>query len=338
VASLGHVAIGMAAARVHDEGHRPIWRSRAAWSALSMLPDIDVIGFSFGVAYGDPWGHRGATHSFAFSLVAAVAVGLVARWRKRPALRTALLAFGVLATHPILDTMTDGGLGCALFWPFDLTRYFAPWRPIQVAPIGLAFFSRYGLLIALSELVLFFPLFAYALNSPGTRRLRGGVVLAFWLPAAWLVASTDPIREAVVAYILRDRTEYASGFSEKRFGGVAGGQSQMQVREQLGAPLEEGWMYPPEGQSPANLSASDLVGCGGVRFQNDVVSEAFAPAACESRGVRPGQPKPEVERLLGRPSDSCWDYTKGRPGRPFRLRLVCFHGATVEMIARRWEF
>ena len=308
----------------------------AAWSALSLLPDADVIGFSFGVEYGDPWGHRGATHSFAFSLIAGLTTGLIARRLKRPAVRLTRLVSAVFATHPILDTMTDGGLGCALFWPFDLTRYFAPWRPIQVAPIGLAFFSFYGLIVALSELVLFFPMFAYALHSPRTKGRAVGVLLTLWLPAAWLVASTDPIREATIAAMLRDRTEYASGFSEKRFGAVTEGQSQMQVREQLGAPLEESWMYPPEGQSPANVAADS--GCGAVRFQNDVVSKTFAPAACESRGVRPGQPKPEVERLLGRPTDSCWHYSKGPPGRPFRLRLVCFHGATVDMIARRWVY
>jgi inner membrane protein len=71
----------------------------------------------------------------------------------------------VLATHPLLDTLTDGGLGCALFWPFDLTRYFAPWRPIQVAPIGLAFLSPYGAIVAMSEIVLFLPLFVFALRT-----------------------------------------------------------------------------------------------------------------------------------------------------------------------------
>ena len=50
----------------------------AAWSALSLLPDADVIGFSLGVEYGDPWGHRGATHSFAFSLIAGLTTGLIA--------------------------------------------------------------------------------------------------------------------------------------------------------------------------------------------------------------------------------------------------------------------
>ena len=338
MASLGHVAVGMAAARIDEEGHRPSWRSTVAWSALSMLPDIDVIGFSLGVRYEDPWGHRGVTHSFAFAVIVGVAAGLVACRFQRPALRTALFAIAVLATHPILDTMTDGGLGCALFWPFDLTRYFAPWRPIQVAPIGLAFLSPYGAIVAMSELLLFLPLFVLAVRTSDFRLQTYGLLSLVWLVAAWLVVSTDRVREATVAAILRDRTEYAPGFSEPRFDGVAEGQSQMQVRQQLGAPLEEGWMYPPPGESPVNVSVANATACAAVRFRGDRVSEAFPPGVCETRGIQSGQPKMDVERLLGIPSDSCWDYTKGPPGRPFRLRLVCFHGGTVEMVARRWVF
>jgi inner membrane protein len=105
----------------------------ATWSALSLLPDVDVIGFALGVQYGDEWGHRGATHSLTFSIALGLAIGLAARWLNRSAVRTALAATAVLASHALLDTMTDGGLGCALLWPFDLTRYFAPWRPIPVA-------------------------------------------------------------------------------------------------------------------------------------------------------------------------------------------------------------
>ena len=142
MASLGHIAVGMAAARLDRHAPVPQWSSMAWWSALSLLPDADVVGFALGVRYGDPWGHRGATHSFTFSVVVGFAVGLAARWFKRPPGRTALAASLVLASHAILDTMTDGGLGCALFWPFDLTRYFAPWRPIPVAPIGLDLSKR----------------------------------------------------------------------------------------------------------------------------------------------------------------------------------------------------
>ena len=84
----------MAAARAHDEGGRLNWRPAVAWSALSMLPDLDVIGFPLGVRYEDPWGHRGATHSFASSIVVGLAAALTARWFKRPALRTVVVCRG----------------------------------------------------------------------------------------------------------------------------------------------------------------------------------------------------------------------------------------------------
>ena len=42
----------------------------------AMLPDIDVVGFAFGVSYSDMLGHRGLTHSLPFALV----VGFVAAW------------------------------------------------------------------------------------------------------------------------------------------------------------------------------------------------------------------------------------------------------------------
>src|SRR4051794_25124040 len=63
------------------------WRSRHlpanfwTWTvACSMLPDIDVIGFSFGIPYDDMFGHRGFTHSLFFAaVVAAVAASRVRR-------------------------------------------------------------------------------------------------------------------------------------------------------------------------------------------------------------------------------------------------------------------
>jgi inner membrane protein len=152
----------MAAARC-IRGARPTGSavlSMLAWSALALLPDADAIGFGLGIRYADEWGHRGATHSLVFAACIAGVGGLVTRAKRA---KTTAWVFAVVASHPLLDTLTTGGLGCALFWPFDLTRYFAPWRPIPVAPIGLAFLSERGLWVALVELVLFLPLFAYAL-------------------------------------------------------------------------------------------------------------------------------------------------------------------------------
>jgi inner membrane protein len=188
MASVGHVAVGMIAARIDRDGRVPPVSSMMLWSALSMLPDADVIGFSLGVRYGDAWGHRGATHSLMFSVALAVAIGLAAWLIQRPVARTVLLASAVLVSHCLLDTMTDGGLGCALFWPFDLTRYFAPWRPIPVAPIGLGMISPYGGRVVLTELLLFAPALLFALRSRPFLTKYVALFLAIWLASVSLIA------------------------------------------------------------------------------------------------------------------------------------------------------
>jgi len=73
-----------------------------------------------------------------------------------------------MASHGLLDTLTDGGLGVALLWPFSNTRYFAPWRPIPVAPIGSRLFEARGIHLMLHECVLFLPFFIFGL-WPQTR-------------------------------------------------------------------------------------------------------------------------------------------------------------------------
>lgn len=78
---------------------------------------------------------------------------------------TVILFHGMLimASHGVLDAFTDGGLGIALLWPFTNTRYSAPWRPIPVAPIGMAILYARGIHVPLTETVLFLPLFVYGL-------------------------------------------------------------------------------------------------------------------------------------------------------------------------------
>jgi len=166
MASVGHVLVGMAAARLCREGQQTMWSPVTAgviWSGLSLLPDADVFGFRFGVAYEDTWGHRGATHSIAFAVGVGVLVWIVARLLKLAAGRTSLIAASVVLSHALLDTLTDGGLGCALFWPFSDERFFAPWTPIPVAPGGRAFLSLEGARIAAIESVVFAPFLIYAL-------------------------------------------------------------------------------------------------------------------------------------------------------------------------------
>src|SRR5262249_48056135 len=63
--------------------------------------------------------------------------------------------FLVMVSHGVLDAMTNGGLGVAFFSPFNTRRYFLPWRPIPVSPIGVgSFFTARGLYILCSEILL----------------------------------------------------------------------------------------------------------------------------------------------------------------------------------------
>lgn len=165
MASLGHIAIGMAAGRAWAGEGAPrgkLVKAMVAFCVLSLLPDADVIAFVFGIPYEAPWGHRGASHSFVFALLLTAAIVAIARKAGAPPLRTATATLLVSTSHAILDTLTDGGLGCALLWPFSNFRFFAPITPIPVAPIGTYMFSLRGLYVVMFELVMFAPLLIYA--------------------------------------------------------------------------------------------------------------------------------------------------------------------------------
>lgn len=172
MASIGHVAIGMAAGRLYAP--RADAKSLAfrmfTFAAVSLLPDADVISFALGIPYAAPFGHRGASHSIAAALTLGVLAGLVGWWQaidksRAPerGLRLGLFMGVVALTHGSLDAMTNGGEGVALLWPLRAHRFFYPWRPIPVAPIGIHFLSCAGLRVAGFELLAFAPFFLYAL-------------------------------------------------------------------------------------------------------------------------------------------------------------------------------
>lgn len=181
MASIGHVAVGLAAARLCagvGPSERRFWGTAAFFVGLSMLPDADVVGFPLGVRYDAPLGHRGASHGLFFAVIVGAVMGLVARWGRgrawvpagHSALSLGLLAGLVVASHGLLDALTDGGLGVGFFWPFSAERHFLPWRPIPVAPIGLRFASWWGLRVAVIETLCFAPLLLYAFWRPAGAR------------------------------------------------------------------------------------------------------------------------------------------------------------------------
>jgi len=130
----------------------------------SMLPDLDVLAFRLGIPYAAEFGHRGFTHSPLLALLFAVIGASQARHLQSTPKRTFWFLFAAMASHGILDAFTNGGMGIAFLWPFSDARFFAPFRPIQVSPIGLHhLLSWHGLAVLRSELLwVWFPFFSVA--------------------------------------------------------------------------------------------------------------------------------------------------------------------------------
>lgn len=154
-------------------------KSVSAWfwllaAGCAMIPDADVIAYSFNVTRGSMFAHRGFTHSIFFALFFGAIVAFVARrFLKTGIAYPKLWTFFALATfsHPLLDMLTNGGSGVALLAPFSNERFSFPWRPVEVSPIGLGFFSARGWTVIASEIVwLWLPAIAVLIAATLFRR------------------------------------------------------------------------------------------------------------------------------------------------------------------------
>lgn len=148
----------------------------------SVLPDADVVAFAFGIPYHHHFGHRGFFHSPFFALILSIFVTVVffreerlfsGRWVFY------IIFFSLLtASHGILDAFTNGGLGIAFLSPLSSERYFFPFTPIAVSPIGIkAFLSKWGWSVLKSEFMW------------------------VWLPASILTAVSIAIRKVIVRFL-----------------------------------------------------------------------------------------------------------------------------------------
>ncbi len=116
---LGHALAGAAAGWAlagpsrgpRERTRREVWRLRAVFGLLGILPDLDLL---FG-------GHRGPTHG----LGAVVIVGLATAALARPK-RLGMAAAAAYATHILLDwlgTDTSPPIGLMALWPLS-REYF----------------------------------------------------------------------------------------------------------------------------------------------------------------------------------------------------------------------
>jgi inner membrane protein len=130
-----HPAVPLAIAAGLGRARVPL-RLAAAGAIASVLPDADVVAFRLGIPYSHPFGHRGASHSLAFAFVVALVAAALHGRLGASRRATFALVLAAAASHPLLDALTDGGLGVALLWPLSDERFFWPFRPIGVSPIS----------------------------------------------------------------------------------------------------------------------------------------------------------------------------------------------------------
>lgn len=145
----GHGFVAYTVAKVIDSKSNKLLLFLAIGSAI--LPDLDVLAFKLGIAYEHPFGHRGFTHSILFAVLWSLLLALA--FGKSRKLIFTIILFSSTISHGLLDAMTTGGKGVGFFIPVDNSRYFFPFRPIKVSPIGIKeFFSEWGINVILSEL------------------------------------------------------------------------------------------------------------------------------------------------------------------------------------------
>ena len=116
----GHGLVAYTISNVLDKASSKVLIILAILS--SIIPDIDVLGFYFGIDYLHPLGHRGFTHSILFSVLWSGLLAFV--FGKSRKVVFAIVLFLSTISHGILDAMTSGGEGVGFFIPFQNMRYF----------------------------------------------------------------------------------------------------------------------------------------------------------------------------------------------------------------------
>ena len=156
--------------------HRPVpWRLIIVASIVSAAPDLDA-GFHhfLGVPETSILSHRGATHSLFVALCFGAFAAICHRLLEVRRLTAAVVIASAMASHGLLDMMSDGGRGVAYLWPISSNRFFAEWRPLHTMPISLRHIFEQSLARLVSDAwLIIVPLFAASLVFRGLRQKYG---------------------------------------------------------------------------------------------------------------------------------------------------------------------
>ena len=149
--------------------------------AVSVMPDLEVLAFRYGISYASDFGHRGFSHSLIFAVFLALVGACAFRYFQTSFGRAFLFLFVAAASHGILDAFTNGGLGIAFLWPLSSHQFFAPVQVIQVAPLGISgLLSSRGVTVLISKIMwVWIPCLIIGI---GLYAMKGAIAVTFgWL-------------------------------------------------------------------------------------------------------------------------------------------------------------
>lgn len=185
-----HMLMPLAAAVAFAKPPIP-WKLVIVAAIAAAAPDLDGLFKHFlHVPEGSIYAHRGALHSLFVALAAGVVAALFHRRLGVRPLTAGVVIAAAMASHGILDMMTDGGQGVAYLWPLSSLRLFADWRPIHSGAVHVPHLAIHSVDQFRSELwqlaaeifarfrselwQLIIPMFAVALVIRISRELPSG--------------------------------------------------------------------------------------------------------------------------------------------------------------------
>jgi len=147
------------------------WRLIVAAAVASALPDADWFAqHLWNLPGASIYSHRGAAHSLFAALAAGLLAAALHKRLRVSSLTAAVAVAAAMASHGVLDMMTDSGRPVAYLWPLSSVRLWADWRPIHSSPVHLQSLVA-GILTRLQSEAwqLIIPIFALALAIRAAR-------------------------------------------------------------------------------------------------------------------------------------------------------------------------
>ena len=136
--STTHALVPLAATLAFAKPPIP-WRLVIVAAFAAAAPDVDwFFKHLVHLSPGSIYAHRGAAHSLFVALAAGLLASLAHRQLGVRPVTAGVVVAAAMASHGVLDMMTDSGLPVAYLWPVSSVRLFADWRPIHSGEVHMA--------------------------------------------------------------------------------------------------------------------------------------------------------------------------------------------------------